>query len=128
MFSTMQACALLMVQDQEQVDKIQSMADQIPGLTDIIYDEPRGLRDYDHSRLHEFGSVQDRRAGLWRRIERLGDIRLGSRHPGFRWQRNLGDSLYTSGTTGRSKGVMLTAAASVKAARRHCQVRQHDRV
>lgn len=36
------------VQDQEQVDKLMSIAEQLPDLQGIIYDEPRGLRDYDH--------------------------------------------------------------------------------
>ena len=38
-------------ENQEQVDKIISIADRVPKLTHIVYDEPRGLRDYDHSRL-----------------------------------------------------------------------------
>ena len=43
---------LAVVQDQEQVDKLLSVAEQVPTLGHILYDEPRGLRDYDHSRLH----------------------------------------------------------------------------
>ncbi|MFZ4533528.1 MAG: AMP-binding protein, partial [Alsobacter sp.] len=42
---------LAVVQDQEQVDKLLSIADRLPVLTRILYDEPRGLRDYDHARL-----------------------------------------------------------------------------
>jgi hypothetical protein len=38
-------------ENQEQVDKIISIADRVPRLTQIVYDEPRGLLDYDHSRL-----------------------------------------------------------------------------
>ncbi len=45
------------VQDQEQVDKILSIADRLPNLRHMLYDEPRGLRDYDHGKLHEIGSV-----------------------------------------------------------------------
>ena len=102
------------VQDQEQVDKVQSFRDQIPALTHVIYDEPRGLRDYSHDGLSDFGAVKargvaamqadGRRAGLWEE-----GIRNAS-----------GDDvtvmLYTSGTTGRSKGVMITAAGAVEAA------------
>src|SRR3954465_79087 len=36
-------------QDQEQVDKVQSVLERVPHLQKIVYDEPRGLRDYDHS-------------------------------------------------------------------------------
>src|SRR6267154_501463 len=38
-------------QDQEQVDKVLSVSHRVPHLHTIVYDEPRGLRDYDHSRL-----------------------------------------------------------------------------
>jgi long-chain acyl-CoA synthetase len=45
------------VQDQEQVDKLLSVSDQTPMLQRILYDEDRGLRDYDHSRLHAISEV-----------------------------------------------------------------------
>ncbi|WP_199498831.1 AMP-binding protein [Mesorhizobium denitrificans] len=102
------------VQDQEQVDKIHSFADSIPHLKTIIYDEPRGLRDYDHTNLHSFADVQAQG-----RSAAASDHQLVSR-----WEQSIlaasGDEisvmLYTSGTTGRSKGVMLTAKGSVGAA------------
>ena len=37
------------VQDQEQVDKLLSISDRTPKLHKIVYDEERGLRDYDHT-------------------------------------------------------------------------------
>ena len=43
------------VQDQEQVDKLLSVIDQLPSLVHILYDKDRGLRDYDHTRLHAHG-------------------------------------------------------------------------
>lgn len=102
------------VQDQEQVDKLQSMAEDISGLTDIIYDEPRGLRDYDHARLHKFDAVQDKgRALAQSQASAVADWEAGIRASDGS---EVSAILYTSGTTGRSKGVMLTAATSVKAA------------
>src|SRR5258708_9688917 len=38
------------VQDQEQVDKLSSLSERLPAIAHILYDEPRGLRDYDHAR------------------------------------------------------------------------------
>ena len=47
------------VQDQEQVDKLLSVAGDTPLLGRILYDEGRGLRDYDHARLHPIAEVID---------------------------------------------------------------------
>lgn len=102
------------VQDQEQVDKILSFRERIPGLSEVIYDEPRGLRDYREPFLHDFAAVQA--AG---RVALAGDPKRAAR-----WEETVragsGDDvsimLYTSGTTGRSKGVMITAGAAVRAA------------
>jgi long-chain acyl-CoA synthetase len=46
------------VQDQEQVDKVRSYGEKMPSLEQVIYDEPRGMRDYDHTGLHSFVDVQ----------------------------------------------------------------------
>ena len=43
--------ALVVAEDQEQVDKVLSVSDRVPSLACLIYDEPRGLREYDHTRL-----------------------------------------------------------------------------
>ena len=45
-----------MAENQEQVDKIMSIADRVPKLTHIVYDEPRGL-----ARLRSFAADLDQR-------------------------------------------------------------------
>ena len=49
--------SLLVAQDQEQVDKALAIIDGLPSLTQVLYDEARGLRDYDDARLASLDDV-----------------------------------------------------------------------
>jgi long-chain acyl-CoA synthetase len=101
-------------QDQEQVDKILSVSDRLSHLERIVYDEPRGLDEYDHSRLIAIHDViEDGRAAL------AADAALGRQIDEFIRQGDGSDIaiiLYTSGTTGASKGVMLSTRGCIDAA------------
>jgi long-chain acyl-CoA synthetase len=102
------------VEDQEQVDKILSVATRLPKLERMFYDEKKGLRDYDHGKLHPIDDIiadgraalaQDSSVGAW--LD--GEIAAGK-------GADVSIILYTSGTTGTSKGVVLSAKGCIAAA------------
>lgn len=106
--------AFAMVEDQEQVDKVLSIAEETSTLTEIVYDEPRGLRDYDHTHLHAYADLRE--AGLKRLADDAGADEAWRAEIAKGKGADLSIMLYTSGTTGRPKGVMLSNDNLVKSA------------
>ncbi|MGR3467507.1 MAG: AMP-binding protein [Shimia sp.] len=87
--------------DQEQVDKVLEVGDRLTGLDHIVYLDARGMRKYDHAKLTQYQDLQaqGREHGDAAEVKRRRDA-LG--------YDDTCVMLYTSGTTGRPKGVVLS--------------------
>jgi len=100
------------VEDQEQVDKMIDIQDQLHQFEHMIYVDPRGMRKYDHHKLHTFTGIQDQgRAAYWEFIEDLKARRDKLNYD------SICVMLYTSGTTGKPKGVVLSNRNIIEASR-----------
>jgi len=99
---------IVVVQDQEQVDKILEIKGELPLLKKVIYWDPKGLRSYDDPILASFDSIVE-----------IG-AKYGQDHPGVFEESiakgrtsDLALLMYTSGTTGLPKATMVSYGSLV---------------
>ncbi|MEQ9328811.1 MAG: AMP-binding protein [Rhodospirillales bacterium] len=94
--------AMIMAEDEEQVDKLLDLGDRIPTVRRIIYDDTRGMEKYDDPRLMKLTE-----------LKRLGAERIAANADEYDREVALGKGedvavlCTTSGTTSRPKLAML---------------------
>lgn len=100
--------SVAIVEDQEQVDKMLEIAEDCPALRFIAYDDPRGLRNYAQDNVLAFESLLERGREHAARHPTYVDDAIAAVKPG-----DTAAMFYTSGTTGKPKGVVLTHHALI---------------
>jgi long-chain acyl-CoA synthetase len=95
--------SVVVAEDQEQVDKVMSVREQLPKLRLIIFEDPLGMGGYRDPMLKSFTEVEEQGSAFQEAYPRHYETELASGGAD-----DLALVAYTSGTTGRSKGVLLS--------------------
>jgi long-chain acyl-CoA synthetase len=89
-------------EDQEQVDKLLEVRESVPHLKRIIYEDPRGMRNYDQPGLASYEQIRALGEQFLKERPTLIDDEIKKGRPD-----EVAAMFYTSGTTGNPKGVVL---------------------
>jgi len=88
---------------QEEVDKAISIFDECPKLEKVIWDDPKGMRNYDQDCLVSFKELQDMGRALDKKEPGLFEEGIKAGHG-----EDVALLFYTSGTTSQPKGALLS--------------------
>jgi long-chain acyl-CoA synthetase len=97
------ASVVAFVEDEEQLDKVLEVRERLPRLRRIVVFDMDGLRDFADPQVMSLAALRALGAGHDARHPGLLVERLGARGAG-----DLAILVYTSGTTGKPKGAMLS--------------------
>jgi long-chain acyl-CoA synthetase len=97
------AAKVVIVEDQEQVDKLFEVREEIEHVQTIIYYDPRGMRSYKDESLLFFKDVQKIGSRFLEESPTFFDEEVDKGN-----YEDVAILSYTSGTTGHPKGTMLT--------------------
>ncbi|MFC3165897.1 long-chain fatty acid--CoA ligase [Ciceribacter thiooxidans] len=107
---------LVVCGDQEQVDKVIEVQERIKSIDQVVYVDKRGMRKYDHSRMNALADVLSEGRAAHHRFEAELDQRIAAL--------TYDDPcvmLYTSGTTAKPKGVVLSNRNIIETSRNSCE-------
>ena len=97
------ASRFLFVEDDEQLDKYLELRERLPQIRRVIVFDMKGLHDLDDPQIISLDALRELGREHLRGHPGLLAERLASRQP-----QDLAILVYTSGTTGRPKGAMIT--------------------
>ena len=98
-------------EDQEQVDKLLEIREQCPQLTNIYFDDPRGLRKYAEPGLASLETLLDSGKAFAAKHNGFFKAEVEKARP-----EDVAAMFFTSGTTGNPKGVVHTHNSLLNAA------------
>jgi long-chain acyl-CoA synthetase len=94
---------IIVCEDQEQLDKVLSVRERLPHLRALVVIDPRGLRRYERTGLHEFDGV----VALGRGFDADDPTAAAAASVGPEHE-DMALIVFTSGSTGRPKAAMMS--------------------